>query len=314
MSSAPSDPTTVGGATSVTARARGDLHRGLAALVSAFGIWGLLPLYLRPLHSVPPLEIAAHRLVWCCLFVLGWLWSRGELGLVGDALRSGPTRRRLTASAVFISVNWLTYVWAVGNGRVIEASLGYFVNPLVNVLLGVVVLRERLNKVQWSAVALAGSGVLYLTWLTGAPPWIALVLATSFGTYGLLRKTVQVDALPGLAAETLLIAPIGAIYLGWSLLDGKSAAAHGGPLVDTLLFLGGPLTAIPLALFSFGARRVPYSTVGLVQYVGPTIQLLLGIFLYGEPFAPARAVGYALIWAALVLYAAHGLLRESSTG
>jgi chloramphenicol-sensitive protein RarD len=283
-------------------------RRGYFALAGAFGIWGLLPLYLKPLHAVPPVQIMSHRLVWCSVFVAAWLGVRGELGAVRRALVEPHTRKRLAATAVFISTNWLVYVSAVATGHVVEASLGYFINPLVNVLLGVLVLRERLDRVQWTAVGIAGAGVAYLTWIAGRPPWIALVLAVSFGAYGLLRKTVAVEALVGLGAETLLIAPIGAAYLLFVGFRGTGAALHDGPFVDALLLGGGPLTALPLALFSFGARRVAYSTVGLFQYIGPTLQLLLGIFLYGEPFTHGRALGFAAIWAALALYAGNGIV------
>ena len=218
--------------------------------------------------------------------------------------QGSSTRKRLAASALLISTNWLVYVWSVENGHVVESSLGYFINPLVNVLLGVVVLRERLNRVRWCSVALAAAGVAYLTWLAGRPPWIALTLATSFGSYGLLRKTVAVDALVGLGAETLLVAPFGAGYLLFLEVTGHGAFSGADPFVRGLLLVAGPLTAIPLALFAFGARRVSYSTVGIVQYIGPTMQLVLGIRLFHESFTRARAVGFACIWAALALYVA----------
>lgn len=284
-------------------------RHGVAALMGAFTIWGFLPLYLHSLRGVPPTQIMAHRLVWCSLFVLGWLGARGELASVVDALRNAPTRWVLAASALLISLNWLTYVWAVSQGHVVEASLGYFINPLVNVVLGVALLRERLSRSRWVAVALAGCGVVYLTWVAGRPPWIAIVLALSFGGYGLLRKTVPVDALVGLCAETLLIAPLGVAYLLFVEESGVGALHRAPPLVWALLPLGGPLTAIPLALFAFGARRVPYSTVGIVQYIGPSLQLLLGVLLYREPFTMSRAVGFAMIWVALGVYGSDGLVR-----
>jgi chloramphenicol-sensitive protein RarD len=288
------------------ARGAGD---GLSALIAAFFIWGLLPLYLRPLHGVAPSVIMAHRLVWCCVAVLAWLRMRGALGGVWAALAVPATRLRLMATAVLISVNWLLFVWAIGTGRVVESSLGYFINPLVNVLLGVIVLRERLNRLQWTAVAIAAVGVVYLTWLAGAPPWIALILAFSFGSYGLIRKTVAVDAMTGLAAETLIIAPLGIAYLVWRASSGQGAFDHASPLHVAMLILGGPITAIPLWLFAYGARRVRYATVGLVQYIGPTLQLTFGVFVFQEPFPPTTALGYSLIWCALALYAADGLLR-----
>ncbi len=288
-----------------------DRGRGMPALVAAFTIWGLLPLYLRPLGAVPALQIMAHRSLWCCLCVLGWLALAGELSQVWRALGNPRTRLRLAVTACLITTNWLVYVWAVGHGRVVESSLGYFINPLVNVLLGVFVLRERLNRPQWLAVLLAATGVAYLTWLAGKPPFIALVLAVSFGTYGLMRKTLPVEPLAGLAAETLLIAPLSAAYLVWSELHGAGSLGHASTFVSGLLLLGGPLTAIPLALFAFGARRVAYATVGLVQYIGPSMQLLLAVFLYREPFTSARAIGFACIWAALALYAWDGWRRSA---
>ena len=284
-------------------------RRGFMAVVVAFLIWGLLPLYLKPMHEVPALQIMSNRLLWCCLFVVTWMAARGELPKIAAALAHAPTRYRLMASAVLISVNWLVYVWGVNNGHLIESSLGYFINPLVNVLLGVLVLRERLNSPQWTAVAFAVAGVLWLTWISGAPPWIALTLALSFSSYGLIRKVVAVDAITGLATETLLIAPLGAAYLIWLEVHGGGALGHSGPLVNVMLVAGGLVTAVPLALFAFGARLIPYSTVGLIQYIGPTMQLLLGVFLYHEPFTNERAVGFALIWMALAIYAGDGLTR-----
>lgn len=286
-----------------------DARRGLLAVIGAFFIWGGLPLYLRPLHGINALQIMSHRLVWCCLFVLGWLAARGALGSVRAALVNPATGLRLCASALLVSANWLIYVWAVGHDQVLEGSLGYFINPLVNVLFGVLLLSERLNRVQWTAVAFAAAGVAYLTWLSGAPPWIALSLALSFSGYGLIRKTVAVDAVTGLGAETLLLSPLGLGYLIWSELHGHGVFGHAGRFIDGWLALGGLVTAVPLALFAYGARRIPYSTVGVCQYLGPTLQLLTGVLLFREPFTLARAGGFILIWTALVMYAGDGLLR-----
>jgi chloramphenicol-sensitive protein RarD len=252
----------------------------------------------------------SHRLVWCCLFVMAWLAFRGQLGGVRAALADRATVLKLSASAVLISINWITYVWGVNNGHVVESSLGYFINPLVNVLLGVLILSERLNRAQWTAVAIAAAGVVWLTLQAGRLPWIALTLAGSFGTYGLIRKVVKVDSITGLATETLLIAPFGLAFLLWSQHDGSGVLGHGPGWLDAMLIGGGIVTAVPLALFAYGARRIPYSTVGLVQYIGPTIQLLLGVFLWGEPFDRARLIGFALIWTALAIYAVDGVLRS----
>jgi chloramphenicol-sensitive protein RarD len=283
---------------------------GLAAAIAAFTIWGDMPVYLRPLQAVPALEIMAHRMVWCCLVVFAWLALRGELQSVRAALANGGLRLRLAASAILISINWLVYVWAVNHDHVVEASLGYFINPLFSVVLGVVVLRERLNRLQQCAVGLAVIGVLYLAVVAGRPPWIALALAASFGLYGLIRKVVAVDAVPGLATETLLLTPFATAWLLWLEWRGIGALGHASLHVNALLVGSGLITALPLALFSYGARRIPLSTVGLVQYIGPTLQFLAGVWLFHEPFTRERAVGFVFIWAALALYAIDGLWRN----
>jgi chloramphenicol-sensitive protein RarD len=284
--------------------------RGLAAAAGAFSIWGLIPWYLKFLQVTPVLQIAAHRLTWGCIFALGWLAVRRELKHVWNALADARTLRLLATSAALIAINWVLYVWAVANERVVEASLGYFMNPLVNVVLGVMVLSERLNRMQWLSVAIAASGVAYLTWATGSAPWIALSLAVTFGLYGLVRKLVHAESLPGFATETLLLVPAGLGYLLWSEAQGSSAFGHATLSNDLLLILSGPITAIPLVLFSFGARRIPYSTVGLLQYIAPSLQLLIGVFVFHEPFARDRAIGFILIWAALAVYAADGVWRS----
>jgi chloramphenicol-sensitive protein RarD len=287
-----------------------DYARGLASAATAFLIWGLLPLYLKALQSVPVLQLTAHRLVWGCVFAFLWLALRKDIGQVATALRYPRTRWRLCASATLISINWITYVWGIAANRVVETSLGYFINPLVNVVLGVAILRERLNPAQWTAVAIAAAGVGYLTWSAGHPPWISLILAFSFGLYGLVRKLVQVDALAGFGAETLLLLPVGLAYLVWCEIAGVGAVLGAGLGVNLLLIVGGPLTAVPLVLFAFGARRIPYSTVGLLQYIGPTIQLILAVLVFKEPFSGPRVVGFILIWTALAIYAADGLWRS----
>jgi chloramphenicol-sensitive protein RarD len=287
---------------------------GLAAAVGAFAIWGVFPLYLKPLSGVPVMQVMSHRIVWCCLVVFAWLALRGEAGSVRVALADAGTRRRLVASALFISVNWLIYVWAVTHDHVVDASLGYFINPLFSVVLGVFVLGERLNRAQWTAVTLAAAGVLYLAVVAGRPPWIALALAFSFGMYGLIRKVVAVEAVPGLATETLLLSPFALAFLAWSQWQGTGALGHSSVTVSALLVGSGLVTAMPLALFAYGARRIPLSTVGLVQYIGPTIQFLIGVLVFHEAFPRARAVGFVMIWAALAIYAADGLWRRSRLG
>jgi chloramphenicol-sensitive protein RarD len=284
-------------------------QRGVAALIIAFVIWGVLPLYLRTLRGVSPLLITSCRLLYCCLFVLAFSRARGASHEIWSALRTRAVRNRLIASAALISVNWLVFVWSVSAGHVIDASLGYFINPMVNVVLGVLVLGERLRKLQWAAVALAGAAVLYLILLTRGAPWIALVLALSFGSYGFVRKTVAVDAMAGLAAETLLAAPVGLAYLLYCEWQ------HTGPTqfdwtINALLALSGLFTMMPLWLFAYGARRIPYSTVGLIQFMSPSISLAIGVLIFREPFPPARALGFVMIWLALALYAGDGVRQQ----
>lgn len=281
--------------------------RGYVAAAAAFAIWGIFPLYFHALHQIPALQVICHRVVWSCVFVLGVMAFRGELESVRAALTNRGVVLRLTATATLITLNWLAYVWGVMNGRVVETSLGYFIGPLVNVLLGVALLRERLTPAQWTAVALATLGVGYLTVMAGGLPWIALTLALSFASYGLLRKVVKVDSLPGLATETLLLAPFAAGYLLWSESTGVGALGHSGFVVNTMLIFSGPLTAITLFLFAYGTRQLPYSTVGVLQYIAPSLQFACGVFVLHEPFDHARAIGFAVIWTALIIYAGEGL-------
>ena len=283
--------------------------RGLAAGAAAFTIWGLFPVYLYPLRGVPALQVIAHRIIWSCLFLVAWLLLRGELGDLRATLARPALLARLALTATLISINWLVYVWAVTHSHVVDTSLGYYINPLVNVLLGVIVLRERLNRAQWTAIGLAALAVLYLALLAGRPPWIAGTLAVSFSLYGFVRKVISVEALPGLTTETLLLMPLAAGYLAWCQWAGSGALTTQGAGVAALLIGSGLITAIPLFLFAYGARLLPYSTVGVLQYIAPSLQLLCGVVLYREGFGPARAAGFALIWAALLIYAVDGLWR-----
>ncbi len=288
-----------------------EARRGFFAAFAAFFIWGLLPLYIHQLAPTPSVQIMAHRVIWACLFVFAYIAIKGELGKVWAALRDARTRLLLSCSAVLITLNWLVYVWAVANGHVVESSLGYFINPLVSVLLGVFVLKEQLKRMQWAAVALAAFGVLWITLQVGSPPWIAIALALSFGTYGLIRKQVVVDSVAGLGVETLLIAPVMLVYLAWTLHAGTFAFGTHGAMVDTFLIASGAVTAVPLVLFAYGVRRVPLSTVGLLQYVGPTLQLLTGVLIFHEPFTHDQLVGFGLIWLALAVYAGEGFWRST---
>ena len=286
------------------------MNPGIVYATLAFVMWGLFPLYFHRIAAVPALEVILHRSAWSMLFVLGLLAALGRFDWL-RTLRSQPRQiGSFALSALLLSGNWLLYVYAVQSGQVVEASLGYFINPIVSVLLGVLVLHERLNRVQWTAVALAAAGVLWLTALGGRLPWIALLLAVSFGLYGLMRKTSSLGALEGLALETMLMAPLVVPLLGWWTLRGSGALARGDAALSSWLIIGGPMTALPLLLFAAGARRLPLATVGLIQYVSPTIQLALGVWVFHEPFDRAKLLGFAFIWAALALYSADGWRRS----
>jgi chloramphenicol-sensitive protein RarD len=280
--------------------------KGFVAGATAFAIWGLFPLYFHLLQGISAVQVIAHRVVWSCVFVLGWLAVRGELAALRATLADRAVVWRLAVTALLISVNWLVYVWGVVHDRVVEASLGYFIGPLVNVLLGVAFLAERLTRAQWIAVALAGAGVAYLAILAGGPPWIALMLAFSFACYGLMRKIVKVESLPGLATETLLLVPVAAVYLLWCESVGSGALGHAGLMSTALLVGTGPLTAITLFLYTYGTRLLPYSTVGVLQFITPTLQFVCGVFALHEPFDGTRAIGFTAIWTALIIYAGEG--------
>jgi chloramphenicol-sensitive protein RarD len=283
--------------------------RGLAAGALAFTIWGLFPVYLHPLREVPATQVIAHRITWSCLFILLWMLGRGELASLRAIFTRPPLLARLLLTALLISGNWLVYVWGVSHGHIVDTSLGYYINPLINVVLGIFVLHERLNPVQWLAVALAALGVAYLTFEAGHLPWIALTLACSFSLYGLLRKVISVEALPGLATETILLVPVAGAYLLWCEYSGTGDFGHAGAATTALLVGSGLVTAVPLFLFAYSARLLPYSTVGVLQYIGPSLQLLCGVFIFHERFDGARAVGFLVIWTALAIYAIDGVWR-----
>lgn len=277
-------------------------HRaGVVYAVTAFLMWGLFPLYWKPLADVPALEVVAHRTVWALASVAIWVTLQRRWAEVRAVVGRPRTLLALAGSATLIAVNWSLYIWAVTHDHVVEASLGYYINPLVNVLLGVAVLRERLVRLQQLAVALAGCGVVVLTVSYGRLPWVAICLAVTFALYGLVRKTVAAEALVGLLWETALLAPVAAGMLGLAAASGSGALGHRGTLVDALLLLAGVVTAVPLVLFAEGARRLPLSTVGLVQYLSPTCQFLLAVVVFHEPFTTVHAVAFSCIWVALGL-------------
>lgn len=282
-------------------------REGVAAALGAYVIWGLVPVFFKQLATVPALEIIAHRVLWSLLLVAGVLAARGALRPVWRHAANPRTLARAGLAAALVMTNWLTFVWAVNHDRILETSLGYFITPLVSIVLGVVVLHERLRPRQWVAVALALAGVAIEGWRIGGLPWVSLVLAASFGSYGLLRKQLPVDAAGGLLLETACAAPLAAFYLLWLGADGSFGTA---PATDALLVASGAVTAIPLLLFAIGARRLPLSTMGFLQYVAPSLTFLVAILVYGEPMNLARLLAFFAIWVGLALYTADMLLQR----
>jgi chloramphenicol-sensitive protein RarD len=283
--------------------------KGVALGAAAYLIWGLFPLYWTELLGVPALQLLAHRAVWCAVAVWAWLLLRRDLGWTGRL--SPRVMWPLALGGILISINWGVYVLAVTTGHVIDTSLGYFITPLVNVLFAVWILRERLSLPQALAVALAAVGVLYLAWQVGAPPWIALVLAVSFGLYGLVRKLAPFDSVHGLAVESSVMLLPAIAYLLWCEWRGTGTFMHGHWRDDLLLVAGGAVTAIPLVLFAMAVQRVSMIALGVLQYIAPTVALLLGLAVFHEPFGGARRTAFICIWLALALFTGEALLRYS---
>jgi len=286
------------------------MNTGILSATLAFLCWGLFPLYFHAIGDVPPLQILANRMVWSLLFLVIVLAVRRQWAWL-NLVRRPRVFGSFVASALLLSINWLIYIWAVNNGHVIESSLGYFINPLVNIMFGSMLLKERLRRAQWMAIGVAALGVAWLTWQAGTVPWVALALAMSFGGYGLLRKTAALGALEGLSFETMVLFPLAAGYVIWLTAHGQNAFINtDSNTTRWLLVAAGPITAIPLVLFAAGARKIPMSVLGLLQYLSPTMQFLLGVWLFHEAFTATRLVGFVLIWLALALYAAEGLLKR----
>jgi chloramphenicol-sensitive protein RarD len=286
---------------------------GVACGLSAYLLWGLFPLYFPLLEPAGGVEIVAHRVLWSLVFVALLLTVVRRWSLVRAAVADRRTVLVLSGAAVLIAVNWLVFVYGVNSGHVVETSLGYFINPLVSVLLGVVFFRERLRVLQWVAVGIAAVAVLVLTVDYGHPPWIALSLAASFGLYGLMKKLVRVEAAPGLFLETAVVALPAAVGIGVLQSTGAGTAGQGtGHFL--LLMSAGVATAVPLLLFAAATRRVPLSTVGLLQYVTPLMQLAIGVFVYDEPMPPARLAGFAIVWVALAVFTADSLRNARAAG
>ncbi|MCU0305701.1 MAG: EamA family transporter RarD [Thermoanaerobaculales bacterium] len=288
---------------------REDLRAGVAYGVAAYGIWGLVPLYFKAVAEVAPLEVLAHRIVWSVVLLLPLAQLRGQWPVLRAAVADRRTLAVLALTTVLIATNWFVFILAVDTGRVLEASLGYFINPLVNVFLGMVFLGERLSRPAAAAVGLAGLAVAVQTAAVGAAPWIALTLASSFGVYGLLRKTAAVGSVVGLTIETALLAPAALGFLVWSGRSGSLAFGGGDPLLSGLLALAGVVTAVPLLAFTSAARRLRLTTMGFLQYLSPTGHFLLAVLVFGEPLDPVRLASFACIWVALAVFTADQLRR-----
>lgn len=280
-----------------TLETRGALHASLAYM-----LWGAFPLYFKAVKHVPAAEIVVHRVVWSLAFVVLLLSVTRRFAGLAPLLRQPRMLGAMAVTTALVTGNWLIYVWSVNSNRVLETSLGYFINPLVSMLLGFLILGERLRPAQRVAVGLAALGVGNQVWQLGVAPWIPLGLAITFACYGLLRKRLEVDAATGLLVETLLATPVALAYLAWLWRNGQAAFAHIDRYTDFMLMLAGPVTAIPLMLFAAGARQLTLSTLGFLQYIVPTMTLLMAVFVFDEPFGTAQLATFGLIWAGLAIY------------
>jgi chloramphenicol-sensitive protein RarD len=284
--------------------------KGAATTIVTFFLWGLFPIYWKSLRHVEPAEILAHRVLWSFLFVLGLFSIRKYLKRDESAIFLRTGLWIFTATACLIGANWLVYIWTVNTDRIVEASLGYFINPLVSVLLGVLFLRERLSRTQNLSLVLASIGLLFLTWSQGRVPWAAIALACTLASYGLLRKIAAAESMQGLLIETAILTPFASAYIVHLVLRGSSSFGTSSLETDLLLMGAGLITAITLLLFVYGARRLQYSTVGFMQYLIPTIQLIVGVFVYKEPFAHTHSIAFGFVWVAIILYSTSSLLSR----
>jgi chloramphenicol-sensitive protein RarD len=285
-------------------------NKGVILAGGAYVLWGLLPVYWKQLHTVPALQTLSHRIVWALVFTVILLTARRDWAWLKPALHSRKTVLIFLASAAFLSVNWLVYIWAVNTNYVVEASLGYFMTPLLNVALGVLLYKERMRMGQWLAIALAAAGVLYLAIVYGHFPWIGLTLAVSFAVYGVLRKQAPLPSLQGLTLETMFAAVPALLFLTTMQASGQAAFINDGALITALLIGAGAITAVPLLMFAAGVRLIPLTTLGILQFISPTIQFLLGVLVYNEPFNLQRLLGFSLVWLALIVFTAENLITR----
>ena len=278
------------------------MNKGVLSGLGAYVLWGFFPIYWKLLQDVPALQVIGHRIVWSFFLLAGYLCLTKQWNEFRHGAFKGKTIGIYSIAAVLLSFNWLIYVWGVNAGFIVETSLGYFINPLLSVLLGVVFLRERLRPLQWLPVALAALGVLYLTVVYGRLPWIALSLAFTFGFYGFVKKLSPLGSLHGLTLETGIVFPLALLYAGWTGMNGSGAFLHNGAFVDVLLIGAGLVTTIPLLMFASAAKQIPLTLVGLLQYIAPTIQFLIGVLVYKELFDLSRLVGFGIVWLALIIF------------
>ncbi|MBN1272290.1 MAG: EamA family transporter RarD [Candidatus Aminicenantes bacterium] len=275
---------------------------GVLYIIAAYTAWGFLPLYWKSLQRVPPPEILGHRILWSFVFLALLLTFQKRWGEFRRVFSIRRNLQTFLVSALIIGSNWLIYIWAINSGHIVDASLGYFINPLVSVLLGVLILKERMGRWQVVSVILAAVGVIILAFNLGAPPWISLSLALTFGFYGLIRKTARVESLAGLSAETFILLPAVVTYLLILCIRKTGAIGTAPPGIHLLLIGAGVVTAAPLLFFNSGVRKIPLSTVGFLQYLSPTFQLILGVFVYHEPFTSVHKISFGFIWMALAVF------------
>ena len=278
------------------------MNKGIWYGLAAYAMWGLFPIYWKWLHEVPALQVIGHRISWSFILLAVVILLSKQWAPFRSAVMAPRIIGIYAIAGVLLSINWLVYVWGVNSGFIVETSLGYFINPLISVLLGVLFLHERLRTMQWVPVGLAAAGVLYLTFTYGRLPWIALSLAFSFGIYGLVKKIAPLGSLYGLTLETALVFPIALLYLTFVQFQGTGAFLHQGLPTDLLLIGTGVVTSIPLLMFASAARQIPLTMIGVLQYVAPTLQFLIGVFLYHEPFDHTRLIGFSLVWVALIIF------------
>jgi chloramphenicol-sensitive protein RarD len=278
------------------------MNKGILNGLAAYAMWGFFPIYWKYLHNVPALQVIGHRIGWSFLLLLIVILISKQWNEFRSAALHPKVIGIYAVAAVLLSINWLVYVWGVNAGFIVETSLGYFINPLLSVALGVLFLREKLRPAQWIPVGIAALGVIYLTLIYGRLPWIALTLAFSFGFYGLVKKLAPLGSLYGLTLETGIVFPVALVYLFVVEFSGTGSFFHSDALTNILLIGAGLVTTIPLLMFASAARQIPLSVVGLLQYIAPTLQFLIGVFLYKEPFDRAHFIGFAIVWVALIIF------------